>query len=210
MTSKIDHAGADAHTLANPPGLIRSTFALATRMITFWTARSGVEPNNTTPAGTAGATIEEILEQLEGEHFTFPNVSTRSGTIDYVVLSKEHGFFLLETKPHSGRVSVVDCRLRVNGKLPEKDFVAQTLRNTYWLIEEIRSATGMEAAITPLLVFTNASVDTERPLKGIPITNRESLLLTIRKNGEPMPQPLWEAREKISALLRMEPIAAAA
>lgn len=145
--------------------------------------------------------VVEILQGLDGERQIFDRIATRSGTIDHVVISEAHGIFLIETKSHRGRVAVVDSKIRVNGRLQEKDFVAQTLRNTYWLIEEIRSATGLDAIINPLIVFTHASVALNRPLKGIPMTNRKLLLAAIQAQGEPIDRRLWEVREQISAML---------
>jgi hypothetical protein len=201
--SQLGHATRPTGTFSGQPRLMRSIFESATRAICFWGSRAEATPRRNLPTAepVTDETTEEILEKLGGENLSFKNVASRYGNIDHVALSKEHGFFLIETKAHSGRVSVVDCRLRVNGKLPERDFVAQALRNTYWLIEEIRNVTGLDAEITPLLVFTNASVDTSRPLKGIPITNRASLRATIEREGQPISEPLWNAREKISAIL---------
>jgi hypothetical protein len=41
------------------------------------------------------------------------------GNIDHIVLNAQGGIFLIETKAHGGRVSVVDGRLLVNGHDPE-------------------------------------------------------------------------------------------
>jgi hypothetical protein len=160
---------------------------------------SKAKPQATAAPVQPNETVEELLEGLEGEHVVLKEVQTRYGSIDHVVLSKDHGVVLIETKPHSGRVSVVDAKLRLNGKLPDKDFVSNSLMNTYWVIEEIRTLTGIDPSIRPLIVFTNASVSTGRPLKGIPITDKRSLLDAITHGGEAMESSLWAAREKMAA-----------
>jgi hypothetical protein len=212
MISKLDRAKGPDRKLTGHSRLIRSTFALASRAMTFWIPKHGTRRTKdwaTPPSGPELETIEEILSNLQGKHCTFKDVTSRYGNIDYVILSQDRGVFLLETKPHSGRVSVVDCKLRVNGKLPEKDFVAAALRNTYWLIEEIRNVTAMETLVTPLIVFTNASVETGRSLKGIQFANRETLRATIHRDGEPIPAQIWEKREQLAAMLNGKPVAAA-
>jgi hypothetical protein len=203
MNSKFGFAETPAGLSAARPNVFRATLELASRMLSFWPPRSGAaRPRSSAETEpVVEESIEEILARMPGEHLCWQNVGSRYGHIDHVVLSRAWGIFLIETKAHSGRVSVVDCRLRVNGKPPERDFVAQILRHTYWLIEELRSLTGLEPAITPLLVFTKASVDSGRPLKGIPITGKSALLATLEQNGEPLPAALWEAREAIAALL---------
>ena len=52
-----------------------------------------------------------------------------------------------------------DGHLLVNGHDPEKEFIAQTLNNTYWLKEKVHAVVNVEAWIIPILVFTNAFVE---------------------------------------------------
>lgn len=118
--------------------------------------------------------IEEILDQLGDEHRIIHDVRCQFGNIDHIVLSRNHGVFLIETKAHGGRVAIVESKIRVNGKLPEKDFIAQTLRNTYWLVEELQTMTGVRPWVTSLIVFTNAFVVRSQPIKGITVTNKNS------------------------------------
>ena len=152
-----------------------------------------------------GAVAEEkiggLLDQLGGELRVLHDVPCPFGNIDHVVVSKDHGVFLIETKAHGGRVAVVDSKIRVNGRLPEKDFVAQTLRNTYWLVEQIKGITGIDVWVNPLLVFTNAFVAPSRPLKGITITNQKFLASTVEGTNSPLPARIWEAREELLAAL---------
>ncbi len=145
--------------------------------------------------------VEEILDRLDIDHLVIHDVRCQFGNIDHVVLSKEGGVFLLETKAHGGRVAVVESKIRVNGKLPEKDFIAQTLHNTYWLIEELETITGVRPWVTSVIVFTNAYVARSAPVKGITITNAKFLLQEMKRLGQPLPAKVWAAREQIARLL---------
>jgi hypothetical protein len=145
--------------------------------------------------------VEDILGQLTGEHVVIDAVRGPFGKIDHVLLSKEHGIFLIEAKEHYGRVAAVDGRLLVNGRLPEKDFVAGTLRSTAWLVEELQKAAGVPVRVNPLVVFTNAFVVTSRAIKGVTVTNKKFLMPGIQRVGKPLAPEVWDAREKMAALL---------
>lgn len=143
-------------------------------------------------------TMEEILAQLGDGHLVIHEVSCQFGKLDYVILSRDHGLFLIETKSHTGRVAIVDSKIRINGTLPEEDFISQSLHISYWLVEELRSLTGADVEATPLLVFTEAVLEVPRELKDVTITNKKSLLARLRETATPLPAPIWEAREKIA------------
>lgn len=181
--------------------------------ITDWTEdfdrRSTRMEKRATRGAVAEEEIGELLESLgEGFH-VIHDVESPYGNIDHLVLSEQNGLFLIETKAHAGRVQVEGEVLLVNDKPPEKDFIAQVLKNTYWLREEIREALEVEAWITPILVFTNAFVPFGRPVKGVHIINKRFLLDTLQKprKANPANQKLWAERETLAELLA-EPIPA--
>lgn len=90
----------------------------------------------------------------------------------------------------------------VNGHEPEKDFIAQTLRNTYWLRDKLSQEVGITAWITPVLVFTNAFVVPTPPVRGIVIVNQKYLVNTLQKpSGKGQAATIWESREKVLATL---------
>ena len=90
--------------------------------------------------------------------------------------------------------------LLVNGKLPEKDFIAQALRNSYWLRDEVSQFAGSKPWITPVLVFTNAFVSPTKPVKGVNILNKKYLLALLQRDNRPnaVNTHVWEQREEIS------------
>jgi Holliday junction resolvase-like predicted endonuclease len=76
--------------------------------------------------------IGAMLEQLGDRFLVFHDLPSPYGNIDHLVVSKET-VFLIETKAYGGRVNVVNGQIQVNQRAPEKDFIAQVVRNTAWL-----------------------------------------------------------------------------
>jgi len=154
-----------------------------------------------------GAKAEEkiggLLDDLPEEFYILNDIESPFGNIDHIVISKNTGVFLIETKAHGGKVEVTNETLLVNGKLPEKDFVAQVLRNTYWLRDEIDQIIGSKPWITPVIVFVNAFVSPARPIKGISIVNKKYLpeILHRIKRPNPINSQIWEHREQIKSHL---------
>lgn len=93
---------------------------------------------------------------------------------------------------------MVEGRLLVNGHEPEKDFIAQALKNTYWLREKIGLVLPAQVWITPLVVFTNAFVERTAPVKGVAIINKKFLANTLTRPKAKAPAvAVWENRERI-------------
>jgi hypothetical protein len=129
--------------------------------------------------------IGELLEGLSQDFCVLHDIESPYGNIDHIVIGKNAGIFLLETKAHGGRVEGNGETLLVNGRLPEKDFIAQVLRNTYWLRDAVSQVVGVKPWITPILVFTNAFVSPMRPIKGVNIINKKYLLTFLQKSSRP-------------------------
>jgi hypothetical protein len=154
-----------------------------------------------------GAKAEEkigaILDSLGENYLGIHDVTSPHGNIDHIVIGKENGVFLIETKAHGGRVSVANGRLLVNEHEPEKDFIVQVLKNTYWLRDRILSVINVEVWITPALVFTNAFVERTAPIKGVVIINRKYLPNILqRPNPKARNSLVWERRKEISEALQ--------
>jgi hypothetical protein len=103
--------------------------------------------------------IGSILEELGEAFLVFHGLPSPYGNIDHLVVSKQAGVFLIETKAHGGRVSVLNGELRVNQRQPEKDFIGQVVRNTAWLSEQVEAKLSTKIWIEPILVFANAYVE---------------------------------------------------
>ena len=154
-----------------------------------------------------GAAAEEVvgdlLAGLGDDFFVLNDIPSPYGNIDHIVIGKDRGVFLLETKAHGGKVEVTDDQLLVNGKLPEKNFIAQALKNAYWLRDEIEKVTGSKVWITPVLVFTNAFVPAGRPIKGVYIVNKKYLPGILQRQTRPTLdlRRTWEAKNQIAKKL---------
>lgn len=154
-----------------------------------------------------GAKAEEniggILDQLTEEYLVMHDVRCPYGNIDHVVIHKSGQIFLLETKAHGGKVRLEGDILLVNGKPPEKDFIAQTARNTLWLNETIQSITNSKVWINPRIVFTNAFVVAAKPVKGISVINSKFLLSTLKPTNQKISDhpTVWDNKDKIVAVL---------
>jgi len=152
-----------------------------------------------------GARAEEVVEALlaELDQDTLDvrhDIPTPYGNIDHLVIARHGGVFLLETKSHSGRVQVQDGQLLVNGKPPEKNFIAQALKSTYWLRDRIAEQLGLTVWITPVIVFTNAFVPGSKPLRGVRVINKRFLLKLLRTPtvGRATTGQLWQRRQELA------------
>jgi len=150
-----------------------------------------------------GAEAEEnigyLLDGLGEDYCVLNDVESPYGNIDHIVIGKNNGIFLIETKSHHGKVEIFGNDLLVNGKPPEKNFIGQTLKNTYWLKERIGDIIGLQPWITPVLVFANAFVPYSHPIKNIHVINKRYLVSTITKRGKQDATNIriWEQKEKI-------------
>lgn len=154
----------------------------------------------------AEATVETGLNELDSEDYeVYHDIPSPYGNIDHVVISRQKGVFLLETKSHGGRVEITDSGLLVNGRPPEKDFIAQTLKNTYWLRDCIQGATTVKVWIRPVIVFTNAFVVPGKPIKNVAVINRKYLLRFIQQQpSHSNNETLWAMRDKVSQALHAD------
>jgi len=147
--------------------------------------------------------VGELLAELPDDYTVLNDIESPYGNIDHIVLGKDSGVFLIETKAHGGRVETDGETILVNGRAPEKDFVAQALRNSYWLRDSIGAIVGSKPWITPILVFTNAFVPPTKPIKGVYIINKKYLLDVLHRTSRPnaILGQVWENRKDIESKL---------
>jgi hypothetical protein len=145
--------------------------------------------------------IGAMLERLGDGFLVFHDLPTPYGNIDHLVASKETGLFLIETKAHGGRVSVVNGGLRINQRPPEKDFVAQVVRNTVWLSEQLEARLSTKIWIEPILVFVNAYVENSEPIRNVQVVPKIHLLKTIRRSSRSRGAlKLWDNKEVLAEI----------
>jgi hypothetical protein len=88
----------------------------------------------------------------------------------------------------------------VDEKMPEKDFVAQALKNSYWLRDETERLLKVKPWITLVLVFTKAFVKFGPPVKGVRVVNNKYMLQTLQ-NGQcdtSNAVTIWTNRERLA------------
>lgn len=166
--------------------------------------RKGKEVTRARKGAESEERIGELLTGLSDQYFIINDVVSQFGNIDHVIIKKDAGIFIIETKSHHGKVSVVDKTIYLNNHLPEKDFITQTLNNAYWLRKRINSIIESNVWIYPIIVFTNAYVPYLHPIKGIHIVNIKFLISTFEKidNNNPLNTQIWNKRETIFNLLK--------
>jgi hypothetical protein len=144
--------------------------------------------------------IGELLDELSDDFYVLNDVESPYGNIDHIVISQHNGVFLIETKSHHGRVAVKEDTLLLNGRPPEKNFIAQALSNAYWLRDEIGQVVGSKPWINPVLVFTNAFVPPVKQVRGVSIVNQKYLLNVLHASGRPnaLNAQVWQRRENIA------------
>lgn len=141
--------------------------------------------------------VGELLLQLSNDFVVMHDVVSPNGNIDHIVYDKRGNIFMLETKSHYGRVTAQGDQLRRDGHTFEKDVIKQSLANSFWLKEKIETQLKVKAWITPVLVFTNAFVTFDKPIKGVYYTNKKYLLQFLQRTNASSPAglKLWEMRK---------------
>jgi hypothetical protein len=144
--------------------------------------------------------IAQILSELGDDDFAiFHDLACPYGNIDHLVLSKESGLFLIETKAHGGRVSIVNGEIIVNQRKPEKDFIGQVLSNTVWLKQQLEARLPTKVWVNSILVFSNAYVEDCGSIRNVQIIPKLFLLKTIRRQSRSRQAfELWENKEVLS------------
>lgn len=144
--------------------------------------------------------VSRVLERLANQQpmLVFHDVATGHGNIDHVVITP-HGVFVLETKSHHGRVEIAGERLLLNGKPPEKDFIAQALGSAYWLKNHLRKLIGVEVWVNAVVIFTHAFVPRPYRIKGVRVANVRFLPEIIAQGGGQNAALVWEKREVLRA-----------
>lgn len=143
--------------------------------------------------------IGELLAQLEPDQYVvLHDWRSPYGNIDHIVHDSKGNIFMIETKSHYGNVKVQGESLLRGGRSFEKNFIKQSLNNSYWMKNTIEQKLGVTAWITPVIVFTNAFVEFGRPIKKVYYMNKKYLLKFIRehKGSSPAGLKLGEMRKR--------------
>ncbi len=148
--------------------------------------------------------IKALLEGLGSEYYFINAVTSPYGRIDYVVLNQRKGAFLLMVEVLQGMVSVNDGQVVANGKPAPVDYPAKMLQQAYWFKDEMVRLSGTRPWITPVVVFTHASVTANKPVNGVLLTNWSILTKVLQNEGRPVASnsAIWEIRARIESELK--------
>ena len=142
--------------------------------------------------------VAGLLDTLPDSYTVFHDLAKLAGDIDHIVVGPT-GIFVIETKAHGGKVSAEGDQIRVNGHPSEKDFIAQSWRNAFWVRDVLKNTAEIDVMIKPILVFSNAFVTARRPVKGIQVINKKFLVDTIlREHSKEFPI------ERVVEILKMK------
>jgi hypothetical protein len=74
--------------------------------------------------------------------------------IDHLVIGPT-GVFVIETKNHKGVITNIGDTLLINNRLFEKDIIKQTLDESYYIKDKIKSSLNLNIFVKPVIVFAN-------------------------------------------------------
>ena len=118
--------------------------------------------------------ISWILESLPSTYHVFNDFTVGRNHIDHVVVGPS-GVFAIETKFWSGKVTIEDGFVLVDGRLPSRAPLSQANREAT-LVRNALCDAGWNGMVTPVLVFASDSFEAHRAnIKGTVIINSNEL-----------------------------------
>jgi hypothetical protein len=120
--------------------------------------------------------VGAVLSRLPQEFHLFNDVGFYAGDVDHIVVGPT-GVFVVETKNHSGTISLKDGCLCRNGKLLDRDFVHQATAEAMYVKGLLNPQ--VQCHVRPLVVFTRAKVRVLTAVGGVRIVALSSLIDTI-------------------------------
>lgn len=118
--------------------------------------------------------IAGILATLPDAYHVFNDFTVGRSHIDHVVAGPG-GVFAIETKFWNGTVTIEDGHILLDGQLPNRQPLAQTIREAT-LVRNALVAVGWNGLVTPVLAFASDSFASHRAnLRGTVIINANEL-----------------------------------
>lgn len=118
--------------------------------------------------------VSGILETLPETYHVFNDFAAGHAHVDHVVVGPG-GVFAIETKFWQGRVTIEDGHILLDGQLPDRSPLSQTVREAT-LVRNRLEAAGWKGFVTPVLAFASDSFVAHRAnLNGTVIINSSEL-----------------------------------
>lgn len=140
--------------------------------------------------GKTRVSQETALQQLgglPGDYLLFSTVLYNDNEIGHLVFNRKQGLFLINVAADRGDVTYDGAYLCINAT-PRSDHIKKTLKDTFWLKTTIREQIGVDAPITPIVVFEQARVAVDKPILGVRVIESGRLFETL--TGAPEKEPL--------------------
>lgn len=117
-----------------------------------------------------------VLSRLPQEFHVFNGLGFYAGDVDHIIVGPT-GVFIVETKNHSGTISLRDGRLCRNGELLNHDFVRQATSEAMYVKGRLQPQ--VPCHVRPLIVFVRAKVRVQTAVGGVRVVALSSLIDTI-------------------------------
>lgn len=167
-------AGASVTLIACHP-LFGSTMFVCALLWIIWSLMAGLRRVESFYKGARGEEkVSGILENLPDSYHVFNDFTVGRSHIDHVVAGPG-GVFAIETKFWSGKVTVEDGHVLLDGQLPDRSPLNQAIREATLVRNALVSA-GWDGLVTPVVAFASDSFGAHRAnLKGTIIINSNEL-----------------------------------
>ena len=145
--------------------------------------------------------VAGILASLPDAYHVFNDFAAGRAHVDHVVVGPG-GVFSVETKTWRGVVSVEESRILLNGQLPDRDPLAQTVKEAQ-LVCSALAAKGWDGPVTPVLVFASDSFAAHRAnVRGVIVINSNELQAGFASERVVIPPA---ERDRLVGLMETEP-----
>ena len=145
--------------------------------------------------------VAGILASLPDAYHVFNDFAAGRAHVDHVVVGPG-GVFSVETKTWRGVVSVEESRILLNGQLPDRDPLAQTVKEAQ-LVRSALAAKGWDGPVTPVLVFASDSFAAHRAnVRGVIVINSNELQAGFASERVVIPPA---ERDRLVGLMETEP-----
>jgi len=144
--------------------------------------------SNAAKWASKGAKAEEdVAAILSGfrteDYFVLNDIRSPTGNVDHLVIARNGGVYIIETKSQTGTVDVQGDELLLNGEIMLGDPILQTLRNAMWLKDKVGEIFGDKPYVTAILLFTNAYVNARKPVRNVMISRPQFLHRVLNSSG---------------------------
>ena len=152
-----------------------ATVLVAALVYIIWSLMAGMRRIESFYKGARGEEkVSEILRGLPDTYHVFNDFTVGRNHVDHVVAGPG-GVFAIETKCWNGKVTIEDGHVLLDGQLPDRSPLAQTVREAA-LVKAALAAAGWSGTVTPVLAFASDSFAAHRAnLNGTVIINSNEL-----------------------------------